>query len=1320
MQRNYDSTEEKRRYGFRKMSVGLASALLSSTLVVSQSGQAHAATTGTESANANAETDAASENTVETDSGIVVSNSSDSESEQTDQEQAQDETEEATEETAAEEQDQAASEDATSEESANSQEAPSEDQSKETESQNNNSSADSASQSESASPVKEEEKSDDSTASSLSSSLVSTSMSTKDKMAAAVSLLMNDAPAPAAASTNLSSDYYKSQELTDTVDRTVNYKTTDGSQAPESKKDTLTYKGETITGDLSSLTNRATNDGLTVNKGDAKTYSTKEEAFADLQKQVDEISKALSDYERAKASYDSAKAIYDKDMEKWNAAQSSSDEHTVKGISQSLTFINEKNADISISSPDGKQLNYIKSSAWLGDGRSVYGYDNISKSFSDDQITTDVNEATMADTSKSDSWASQSDAWGKTWTGVRMKVGESVLATYTNLENSVYIDKNNVAHKIGKATIKYTLNETTANDGTANIFLNSSPTITVWFSAAGDNKDGKVDLSLDVAFYDTNGNKIDIGKGDNAWFSMSSLNHLDGIEYFNPGTNDTRYIPGSTITQHDNGMWYSDINNEENGKEWDSPTSPTRYYGASIMEFDGTSFHIGKMITGFPAVYDWFALDTNLATAYKPIEPTAPTTKPTITYHDVTATVWEGNKDFTDVNTPELTGYQPDKNVVSNKNIPHDAPDITETVTYTPNAQKAKVTYIDQTTGETLKADELNGVSNGKSGYTTGQTIQGYQDNGYELVSDDTNGQEIVYDNDGNKDQEYKVVLKHTYTTVTEEKPAEPGTAINKNPDGVKYPDGTDKASLGEDVNRTITYKTTDGSKAPEAVKDTLHYTLEKTIDKVTGQVVDSKWSANQDFKDVTSPTITGYTVDKTVVSNKDIAHDAQDISETVTYTPDPQKAKVTYVDQTTGKTLKVDDLNGVTNGKSGYTTGKTIEDYKNNGYLLVSDTSDGKEIVFDNDGSKDQNYVVTLKHDYTTVTEEDPGKPGDPINKNPDGVKWPDGTNQADLGRDVRRTVTYQMSDGSQAPGPVDSILHFTAKKIIDKVTGEVISTSWSPAQDYDDINSPDVKGYTPDKKVVSDKGITYDHSDINEVVNYNPNPQKATVTFVDELTGKTITVKALSGKSNGKSGYTTAKELEELKAKGYELASDDTNGQEVVFDDDDNADQNYTVKLTHRIDESEDKRTVTRTIKLHEPDGVKTITQKATITREVKTDAVTGEKTYGEWSKDKWDEFDSPEIKGYTASLDKVLKEIVDGNTKDKIVDIYYKKKEAPAPAKPETPAPAQEAAPAPAVSLPQTGNENSVLTQASGMFAVGGSLLAAVVSRKKKRNE
>lgn len=724
----------------------------------------------------------------------------------------------------------------------------------------------------------------------------------------------------------------------------------------------------------------------------------------------------------------------------------------------------------------------------------------------------------------------------------------------------------------------------------------------------------------------------------------------------------------------------------------------------------------------------------------------------------VSAAKADGTDTWEAYTTPTIAGYKATLDYVDPVKVKVTDSDVTVDIYYTTDTQNATVTYIDDNTGKELTSDALKGNSGAKSGYTTADKIKTYQDLGYVLVSDDTNGQEIVYDNDSSTDQKYTVHLKHGTVLINPENPGHPGEAINPGNSSSVWPDKTDKDSLTATVNRTINYKMSDGSKAPDSVHDNLSYTANTLVDKVTGEILSTEWSPAQDFKDVTSPEVAHYVPDRTVVSNKGIAHDHADIVEEVIYTPknEAQKAKVTYVDETTGKTLKVDDLNGTSNAKSGYTTAKSIEDYQNLGYVLVSDETSGQEVVFDDDTSKDQEYKVVLKHGYATVTGDNPGHPGEAINPDPNGAKWPDGTDKNSLSEDVHRVITYRMSDSSKVPDQVENVLHFTAKKVVDKVTGEVVSTEWSAPQDFEDVASPAVKGYVADKAVVSNKDIAHDHSDIHEIVTYTPAEQKATVTYVDSLTGKTIMTKELVGKSNAASGYKTEADIKSLVDKGYVFESDETNGQEVVFDDDASVDQNYVVKLTHKFEESEETHQATRKIRLHEPDDLKVITQIGTVKRSVKIDSVTGGKTYGDWTQDKWAEFDTPALDGYTASLDKVEEKVVGGDTKDEVVDIYYNKPEEPAPApqepekpadpvpaeptpeepkKPAKPAPEKKEAPAPAkpkakmkttvvtttqAQLPQTGNKDDKVVKASGVLALGASLMATLFSSFKKKSK
>ncbi|MDB6270914.1 mucin-binding protein, partial [Lactobacillus amylovorus] len=108
---------------------------------------------------------------------------------------------------------------------------------------------------------------------------------------------------------------------------------------------------------------------------------------------------------------------------------------------------------------------------------------------------------------------------------------------------------------------------------------------------------------------------------------------------------------------------------------------------------------------------------------------------------------WSTGK-ISSVTSPTIPGYTADKKEIDAKSVngPHD--EFVETVTYKADTQKATVTYIDDTTNTTLDTKNLSGNSDADSGYTTKSSIDDYKSKGYELVKDDTNGADVVFDHD--------------------------------------------------------------------------------------------------------------------------------------------------------------------------------------------------------------------------------------------------------------------------------------------------------------------------------------------------------------------------------------------------------------------------------------------------------------------------------------------------------------------------------------------------------------------------------------------
>ena len=239
------------------------------------------------------------------------------------------------------------------------------------------------------------------------------------------------------------------------------------------------------------------------------------------------------------------------------------------------------------------------------------------------------------------------------------------------------------------------------------------------------------------------------------------------------------------------------------------------------------------------------------------------------------------------------------------------ANDQTVNYVYTRNQGSIDVTYIDQTTGQTLSKKDLSGGTGDSSNYTTTDTIKSYTDAGYELVSDNYPSGGTVFTDTA---QHYVVNLKQKLVVSSEQK----------------------------QVNETIQYVYEDGSKAADDYNaPPLNFTRSVTTNQVTGEKTYGDWQAQNgdSFGEVVSPTIKGETADQLKIDAiSGITANSADIQKKVVYKRNQGTIDVTYIDETTGQVLTKKDLSGGTDDPSNYTTADDIKSYTDKGYELVSD----------------------------------------------------------------------------------------------------------------------------------------------------------------------------------------------------------------------------------------------------------------------------------------------------------------------------------------------------------------------------------------------
>ncbi|GFZ26289.1 mucin-binding protein [Lactobacillus corticis] len=522
-----------------------------------------------------------------------------------------------------------------------------------------------------------------------------------------------------------------------------------------------------------------------------------------------------------------------------------------------------------------------------------------------------------------------------------------------------------------------------------------------------------------------------------------------------------------------------------------------------------------------------------------------------VTGETISSTPWTSNE-FPSVDTPEVSGYTPDKTVAGGFTATYDNPEETFTVTYTKNPDvietttesktvKRTIEYIDKKTGKaipaslakpveqdvTLKRTVSNNKTTGKVTYGDWTVESGSWDEvdspdltnyGYTAPDKASVAAEVVNGNTENSD--VKVYYDHATTTVTPDNPQNPNTPINPNdPNSPKYT--SDQTTVTKDVKQTVHY-TGAGDQTPADNVKTGTITRTVTIDKVTGETISSTpWTTNE-FSSVDTPAVSGYTPDKTVAGGFTATYDNPEQTFTVTYIKNSDdvdtktesktvKRTIEYLDKQTGEAIPSklakpveQDVILTRTVSTNKTTGKvtygdwSVEsgswnkvdspDLTNYGYTAPDKASVAAVTV---DGNTENSDVkVYYDHATTTVTPDNPKNPNTPINpNNPDGPKYT--SDQTDVTRDASQTVHYT---GAGDKTPADKVQTqkdaFTRTVTIDKVTGETISsTPWTGTKTFGTENTPVVDGYHADKKVAGGLTATPENPNVEDTVTYAAN---------------------------------------------------------------------------------------------------------------------------------------------------------------------------------------------------------------------------------------
>lgn len=489
-------------------------------------------------------------------------------------------------------------------------------------------------------------------------------------------------------------------------------------------------------------------------------------------------------------------------------------------------------------------------------------------------------------------------------------------------------------------------------------------------------------------------------------------------------------------------------------------------------------------------------------------------------------------------------------------------------------------------------------------------------------------------------------------------------------------------SSVTEKINYVYANGTKNGQQAAAPYSQTVTYTRQGSRDLVTNEIAWDPWKANSSFDEVISPKAddSAYTlvaptsipaINLNITSKGTITtQDNVPLDYTVNYYA-PEKATLRFYDDTDKEyldnylsqnnqpTLLSDNYTNPSDGSSKQTISfigaDKIVNFLNSKYYKFAGVSgigsinntDYSKISygdFDDDETKDQAFVLHFTHEFKPITED----------------------------KTISEKAILYAENGPKRGQTFDTLnlgdINFTRTGQKDLVTNQTTWDNWTvenngkvlslPAviSNVYKINPQSITQVAPNSKKfeISNNQIsplnfdaTNDQSLIASLENNSTYSVKVpyalseniTVTYIDDTTGKVLEIKKLSGEPNTSANYSTKDTIDKYLSQHYALVSDSTNQQNLIFDNDEEPnDQNYEVHLTHRFKDLRNSQVVTETIIYMYDNGQEAApnyTSSTSFSQTGKLDLVTNVKSLEKWTPDSnvFKLVESPIIAGYTA---------------------------------------------------------------------------------------
>ena len=555
---------------------------------------------------------------------------------------------------------------------------------------------------------------------------------------------------------------------------------------------------------------------------------------------------------------------------------------------------------------------------------------------------------------------------------------------------------------------------------------------------------------------------------------------------------------------------------------------------------------------------------------------------------------WQADGSFAKVVIDPIAGYQATQTEVPAITPTAMADDITIEVSYIAQKATQLIQYVDQNNpaGSPIGEQSIPGLVDHDVAVTPSIPAN------WELVPNETIPGSVTIKPDA---APIKVLIQHQHQDVSQ----------------------TD-AGATKKVTRTIRFNNPDGTS--QTIEQAVTFMRTAVKDLVDDTIAYGAWQGGGVFVGMEVPQIAGYYASQDVIYSVQPTPDTENRTIDITYWAKPVTTRIVqYVDKS-GQLISSDPVIGRLDTDTDYTL-KLPEHWE----FVDANLKAGTRISINM--GKAGEIIYQIKHQLTTDT----------------------------FLKDFTRHVVLHKPSGTET---IDLTAKMQATRTHDEVTGTDTYENWQVVNSFGQVAADKIAyaGYQASVKEIADSAPNENMAAETTIdVTYTANPGVQTIEYVDSQ-GNVISKRLLAGLVDQEVTLDTSQNGNAALQANWQLAKGVTVPSSIKIPA---SDQVIPFEVEHQLQDvsatdPDAQKVVTRVINVFDPHkGLDTRTNTITLVRTAIKDLVTNRTAYGKWQNPAhqvFDEFNVPQLTGYTASRDLIAAYMPNGEDTTLTYNITY----------------------------------------------------------------